>query len=175
MNAAPPKTIAEVNWAIARDPLHYIVAAWNWKTAVAGGLSRTAVFLLAVLRGGLSSAVASSGVELLLAIAMAGCMGAIAQAHRFTRPLWAAAAVVGVESLALSQLLEWSIHLARGTPHAFSGILASAVYSIAASAISIALMRRGLLLTSRKKRPSRGMTFLAGNVSSRIHARDITR
>ncbi|HLJ47820.1 MAG TPA: hypothetical protein VKU01_17510 [Bryobacteraceae bacterium] len=113
-----------------------------------GGAFRTFVFVSAILRGRSAGVALSSCLELGLAIAIAGVMGAFAQAYRLCRPTWAIALVLGIESMVLCQSLELAIHMAGGTQHAGRGILASALFSLAASASTVFFMKRGYLLTS---------------------------
>jgi hypothetical protein len=83
-------TVAGVSRAIVRRPDLYLLARWNWKSALLSAICRSALFFRATWSAGHAVALAASATEFALALAMAGFVGAFAQAYRGAHPRWLA-------------------------------------------------------------------------------------
>src|SRR5215472_12670117 len=78
--------VAAVSRAILSRPDFYLLARWNWKSALLSALIRSALFYRATLDSGHAAARSASFTEFILALALAGFTGAVAQAYRKARP-----------------------------------------------------------------------------------------
>lgn len=131
---------------LCADPVGLLVRRWNWKSALLSSLWRGLVFAVLAARGGWWAAGAAGGVEILLQAVAAGFSGAVTQAFHRVRPAWQGVGVAAVLILCIQHPLEFALHGVRGTPHWRSGILISMVFSVAAAAVNMGLMRRGYLM-----------------------------
>ena len=80
--------------------------------------------------------------------AAAGFSGAVAQAFHRVRPAWQGCGAAAALILCIQHPLELAVHRMRGTPHWRGGVLVSMVFSVAAAAVNIGLMRRGFLIVA---------------------------
>jgi hypothetical protein len=130
---------------LIRDPWK-LVRLWNWKAALLSIFLRGPIFLVASFRLGLGAAVSALGTEVVFCAATAGLYGAIVQMLRVAQPQWLTLVFLTVVLPAMFQVLEYSLHWTRGTPH----LRAAELVSIAVSGISAAfnwyVMRRNTLL-----------------------------
>lgn len=119
---------------------------WNWKSALLSLILRGPIFLVATFHRGWRSAVAALLTESIFCVLTAGFYGAIVQSLRDARPEWLTAVFLTVVMPAIFQVLEYWLHLSRGTPH----LIPAEIISVAVSAISALFnwyaMRRGTLL-----------------------------
>jgi hypothetical protein len=72
-------TMMGVTGAILARPDLYLLARWNWKSALLSAAVRASLFLR-------TASVEASLLEFCLALALAGFLGAFAQANRGVRP-----------------------------------------------------------------------------------------
>lgn len=133
---------AAVTRALLTRPDLYLLARWNWKSALLSAIVRSALFLG-------SASVQASAVEFCVALAMAGFLGAFAQAYRQVRPRWLAYLLASVMPLGLLHACEFAAHLITGAP--VRAIGASILYSVFASTATMFLMRRGIWLAGENQ------------------------
>jgi hypothetical protein len=145
--------------AILRRPDLYLLARWNWKSALLSAIIRSALFLR-------TASIHAFLVEFFLALALAGFLGAFAQAYRNVQPRWLAIVLASGIPLALLHLGEFAAGAPRRT-FAFS-----VLYSVIATAATVSLMKRGIWLSGEeqtslahdlKKLVSLHQTFLTKN------------
>jgi|SRR5271157_139314 len=137
---------------IAADPAGQLVRRWNWKSALLSSLWRGPVFAALAAHGGWRPVFAAGGAEILLQAAAAGFSGAVTQAFHRVRPAWQGCAAAAALTLCIQHPLELAVHRMRGTPHWRWGVLVSMVFSVAAAAVNMGLMRRGFLTVGEEAR-----------------------
>src|SRR5262245_23977209 len=84
------KTVAEVMGDLVRDPAHYLIARWNWKSAILSSLFRAGIFFFTNLVAGWDAALGAMLAELALRSLTSGFYGAVTEAFSGARPAWAA-------------------------------------------------------------------------------------
>jgi hypothetical protein len=146
-------TVGWVSREILARPRRYLVGRWNWKSALVSAIVRSAMFFRAVLGASPPAALSASVVEFVLAVALAGFGGALAQSYRRAQPRWLAISVASFVPPALWHGIEFAVHFLSGTPNLHVGIALSLVYSVVATLTTVTLMRNGLWL-SGDERPS---------------------
>src|SRR5262249_23043168 len=151
----PEPGVAAVSRAILMRPDFYLLARWNWKSALLSALIRSALFYRATLGFGNAAARSASVTEFMLALALAGFTGAVAQAYRNARPRRLALVIAAAMPPLLWHGFELAAHLWNGTPGIRRGIGLSIAYSVIASSLTIFLMRRGVWLAGEERTPLR--------------------
>ena len=133
---------AQVTRAILARPDFYLLARWNWKSALLSAVVRCSLFLR-------SSSIWAPLVEFSLALAIAGFLGAFAQAYRDARPRWLALLLASGFPLGVLHICEFAVHPRSGVP--VRNILFSILYSVVASAFTVVLMKRGIWLSGEEQ------------------------
>jgi hypothetical protein len=134
-------------WAdILRRPYEYLVRRWNWKSAVTSAILRGAIFFTANLSAGRAAAVGAMLTEFSYRILFSGGVGSITQALRKCEPAWAAALSASVVLPVISHLVEFTVHLLRGTPRIRTSVAASVAFTILSALFNLYVMRRGVLV-----------------------------
>jgi hypothetical protein len=152
-NPADP-TVEWVSREILLRPRRYLVGRWNWKSALVSAIVRSAMFFRAVLGAAPPAALSASLVEFVLAFALAGFGGALAQSYRRAQPRWLAISVASFVPPAVWHGSEFVVHFILGTPNLHVGMALSMLYSVVATLTTVTLMRHGLWL-SGDERPVR--------------------
>jgi hypothetical protein len=147
----PAYTVASATRAMALRPDFYLVARWNWKSALLGSIIRSTLFFRATLSAGHSAALSASATEFALAIALAGFTGAVAQAYRGARPQWLGSLMATALPPAIWHAAELAAHLLNGTPGIRRSVSLSVGYSVLASVVTLFLMRRGIWLAGDER------------------------
>jgi hypothetical protein len=145
------QTVAAVSRAIVLRPDLYLLARWNWKSALLSAVVRSALFFRMTLSAGHSVALSASGTEFALALALAGFVGAFAQAYRGAQPRWLALLMASAAPPAVWHACELAAHLLSGTPGIYRSVSLSIAYSGITSALTLFLMRRGVWLAGEER------------------------
>ena len=95
-------------------------------------------------------------VELLYRGVSAAFFGALTQAFRRAQPAWLAAIAALVLVPLASHSLEFTVHLARGTPKLIASMISSVVFTVLSTLFHLYAMRRGVLIVG-----SEGRSFAA--------------
>ncbi len=148
--------MSEVLRALIRNPVGLLIRRWNWKSALLSSLFRAAIFFVANLAAGWRAAFAAMSVELLYRGVSAGFFGALTQAFRRAQPAWLAAIAALVLVPLASHSLEFTVHLARGTPKLIASMISSVVFTVLSTLFHLYAMRRGVLIVG-----SEGRSFAA--------------
>ena len=144
-------TVGEVLWRFAEQPGKYLLARWNWKSAVLSSLLQSAIFFFTNLTGGLHAAFAAMTTELLFRGATSGFYGAVTEAFRDAEPPWAAA-LTAMLLLPLANVAgEFLVHCLRGTPNIAASIAASMLFTALATLFNLYAMRRDVLLVGSSR------------------------
>jgi hypothetical protein len=149
-------SVSEVLRALIRNPVGLLIRRWNWKSALLSSLFRAAIFFVANLAAGWRAAFAAMSVELLYRGVSAGFFGALTQAFRRAQPAWLAAIAALVLVPLASHSLEFTVHLARGTPKLIASMISSVVFTVLSTLFHLYAMRRGVLIVG-----SEGRSFAA--------------
>jgi hypothetical protein len=123
-----------------------LIVLWNWKSAVLSVLLRVPVFALAVSRRGVEVIAAVALTEAAVCAFNAGFYAAVVQIVRHRKPVWLTASLIAVGLPALGQLIEYTVHSYRGTPHRVIAVIISSVLSALSSLFNWYAMNRGTLL-----------------------------
>jgi hypothetical protein len=145
------QTVTAVSRAILLRPDLYLLARWNWKSALLSAIVRSALFFGATLRAGHSAAVSASAIEFALALTLAGFIGALAQAYRRAHPRWLAFLMAASLPPVLWHACELAAHLLNRTPRIYYGVSLSMAYSVLTSMLTLLLMRRGIWLAGEER------------------------
>jgi hypothetical protein len=145
------QSVAAVSRAILLRPDLYLLARWNWKSALLSAIIRSSLFFAATLRAGHEAALSASATEFALALTVAGFVGALAQAYRRAEPRWLAFLMAASLPPAVWHALELTAHLLNRTPRIYYGIGISMAYSAFTSMLMLVLMRRGILLAGDER------------------------
>jgi len=119
---------------------------WNWKSAVLSIILRVPVFAVAAARHGIEAIAVAAFTEGLVCGFNAGCYAAVVQVLRNRKPVWLTALIIGVALPTAGQILEYQVHLWRGTPHTFIAVVISSVLSALSSLFNWYAMKHGTLL-----------------------------
>jgi hypothetical protein len=124
------KPVAAV-WAdLLRRPDIYLVARWNWKSAMTSALIRGGIYFFSNLSSGFASATSAMLVEFSYRTLLSGAYGSVTQALRDGEPEWAATWSATAVLPLTGHLIEFTIHSLRGTPHLRRSLIASVTFSV---------------------------------------------
>lgn len=123
---------------------------WNWKSAVFSIMWRVPVFAVAAARHGIEAIALATFTEALVCAFNAGCYAAVVQVIRNRKPVWLTALVIVVCLPALGQVVEYQVHIWRGTPHTKAAVIVSTVLAGLSSLFNWYAMKRGTLLVGRE-------------------------
>jgi hypothetical protein len=155
MEQLAPVTVSEVIREWWSAPLRNTIRRWNWKAAVWSGIYRAPAFFGASLEAGLSRALVAGAAEFGFRMLVSGVCGALTQALRHARPRGAAALILLVGIPAVTQLLEWLMHVLLQTPNVKTAVWISLAMTVLSSSFNWYSMRQGVLLSGGE-----GGTFL---------------
>jgi hypothetical protein len=139
-------SVGEVLRRLGREPRKYLLARWNWKSAVLSSVFRAAIFFVANLTAGVSAAVAAMSTEFIFGGTVSGFYGALTEAFCDAEPAWAAAVSVLVLLPAANHVMEFVVHWLRGTRNLAPSITASVVFTALSTLFNLYAMRRGALV-----------------------------
>src|SRR5215831_4027475 len=122
---APSMTVPEALADLLLNPKRRLLRLWNWKAALLSACVRGAVFFCANISAGLGAAIGAMCLEAALYATVAGFFGAMIQAFRRARPVWAAAITVMVLLPVVDHTLEYTLHYANGTKKLAASMAAS--------------------------------------------------
>jgi hypothetical protein len=139
-------SVGEVLRRFVREPRRYLLARWNWKSAVLSSWFRAAIFFFVNLTAGLPAAIAAMSTELVFRGVTSGFYGAISEGFADAEPQWAAALCMMVLVPAVNHSLEFGVHWLRGTQRLMPSIVASVVFTALSTLFNLYAMRRGALI-----------------------------
>jgi hypothetical protein len=152
VEAFPGVSVGEVLLRFVREPQKYLLARWNWKSAVLSSLFRAAVFFLANLTAGWPAAIAAMNTELIYRGLTSGFYGALTEGFRDAEPPWAGALAAMVVLPLAGHSMEFVVHWLRGTRNLTPSITASVLFTAVSTLFNLYAMRRGALTVG----PGRG-------------------
>jgi hypothetical protein len=145
-------SVGEVLRRFVREPRKYLLARWNWKSAVLSSWFRAALFFFVNLTAGLPAAMAAMSTELIFRGITSGFYGALTEGYRDAEPPWAAAVSVVVLLPVANHGLEFVVHWLRGTRNLVPSIAASVVFTALSTLFNLYAMRRGALIVGAGRR-----------------------
>lgn len=131
---------------LVREPRKYLLARWNWKSAVLSSWFRAALFFFVNLTAGLSAAMAAMSTELVFRGITSGFYGALTEGFRDVEPPWAGAVSVLVLLPVANHAMEFVVHWLRGTRNLVPSITASVMFTALSTLFNLYAMRRGALI-----------------------------
>jgi hypothetical protein len=139
-------TVTQALRRFSRQPGKYLLARWNWKSALLSSLFRAAIFFAANLTAGLPGATSAMTTELLFRGITSGFYGALTEGFRDVEPPGAAALSVMVLLPLTNHSMEFLVHWMRGTPNLAPSIAASVFFTALSTLFNLYAMRRGVLI-----------------------------
>src|SRR5579859_1703302 len=109
-------SVFEIIRQILARPDEWLLRKWNWKSAIFSPGARAAIFFCVNLAAGWRAAVLAMLAELAYRGLTAGFYGALTQAFRKAKPVWAANLTVTLLLPLLQHSIEFGVHTLRGTP-----------------------------------------------------------
>ena len=149
--AAAP-TVGAVLRHLLRHPIRQLLRRWNWKAALLSACLRGTLFFVATLKAGPRAALSALLLEAAFYATVAGFYGALLEAFRLARPVWAATLTVMLLLPTLNHTLEFALHWLNGTPQLKTALLASILVSLCSACFNLFAMRRGVLLVGAERR-----------------------
>jgi hypothetical protein len=134
------------------NPAAHVLALWNWKSAILSVMLRVPVFAVAAARSGLEAVAGAVFTEAVVCGFNAGCYAAVVQAIRNRKPVWLTALLITVGLPAVGQVIEYQVHVWRGTPHRVIAVIISSVLSALSSLFNWYAMKHGTLLVGGEGR-----------------------
>jgi len=138
------------NSGFPSDSRARLIALWNWKSAILSVILRVPVFAVVAIRRGPDVVAAAALTEALVCGFNAGCYAAVVQAIRNRKPVWLTALLIGVGLPAVGQVIEYSVHTWRGTPHTVPAVIVSTILAALSSLFNWYAMKRGTLLVGNE-------------------------
>ena len=139
-------SVREVLRRLVREPRKYLLARWNWKSAVLSSWFRAAIFFCVNLAAGWPAATAAMSTELVFRGITSGFYGAISEGFADAEPEWAAAVCMMVAVPVVNHSLEFGVHWLRGTQRLIPSIAASVVFTAVSTLFNLYAMLRGALI-----------------------------
>jgi len=139
-------TVLDIFRQIVARPDEWLLRKWNWKSAIFSPGTRAIIFLVANLGAGWRAAVLAMLAELTYRCLTAGFYGALTQAFRKARPIWAANLTVMLFLPILQHSIEYCVHVLRGTPKLLPSMLASICFTAVTTLFNLYAMRQGALV-----------------------------
>ena len=139
-------SVGEVLRRLVREPRRYLLARWNWKSAVLSSWFRAAIFFFVNLTAGLPAAMAAMSTELVFRGITSGFYGALTEGFREVEPPWAGAVCMLVFLPVANHAMEFVVHWLRGTRNLAPSITASVVFTALSTLFNLYAMRRGALI-----------------------------
>ncbi len=139
-------TVAAVLRDLGRRPRHFLIARWNWKSALMSAVIRGVLFFAATLRSGFDAATAAFAIEFAFRAVTSGFFSSVTQAFRRATPDWAATLVVVAGLPLVAHVLEYLVHWLGGTERLGRAMVASVAFTVVSAAFTLYVMRRGALI-----------------------------
>jgi hypothetical protein len=142
-------SVGEVLLRFVREPGKYLVARWNWKSAVMSSLFRAGIFFFVNLTAGWRAALAAMGTELVYRGLTSGFYGALTEGFSDAEPAWVGALAAMVALPLAGHSLEFLVHWLRGTQKLVPSITASVIFTALSTLFNLYAMRRGALIVGK--------------------------
>lgn len=126
---------------------------WNWKSAILSALIRSFVYLLATRKHGFHTGLHAVLAEVFYVAFTAGIYSALQQGALDLQPKWLSNSLIVVGVPVLSQSVEYTIHLAAGTPNLRVATISIMIFGFISALFHLHVMRNGALLVGNKSRP----------------------
>jgi hypothetical protein len=139
-------SVGEVLRRFVREPGKYLLARWNWKSAVLSSLFRATIFFFANLAAGLPAAMSATSTEFIFGSIVSGFYGALIEGFRDAEPPWAAALAAMVALPLAGHSMELAVHWLRGTWNLLPSMTASVAFTALSTLFNLYAMRRGALI-----------------------------
>lgn len=138
--------VSAVLLAIFTRPHHYLIAQWNWKSALTSAIIRGLLFFATNVSAGFQAATWALVLQFAYRAATSGFWGAFTQALRHAEPRWLAGFTVGVGLTTFAHLLEFLVHWAGGTAELKRSIIVSVCFTVISNLFNLYVMQRNALV-----------------------------
>jgi hypothetical protein len=142
-------TADKVLICLLRHPYRHVIRRWNWKSACLSAFLRGILILLVNRSSGGAGAIGAMFAEICYRALTSGFYSSIVQSFRYVQPVWTATLVSMVLLPMISDTVEFTVHILRGTPRIGATITASAIFTVAATLIELFAMRHGILIVGQ--------------------------
>jgi len=149
-HTSSPASLASALREVARQPVHTLLEAWNWKAAATSAMVRGSIFLATNLHAGPVSAIRALLVEGVFATFASGTLGAVTQRVRKAHPLWATMLFIWAALPVVMIAAEYAVHRLAGTTNMRAGLIASFACAAVASGFTWYAMHRGVMLAGEQ-------------------------
>jgi hypothetical protein len=139
-------SVGQVLLRFVREPGKYLLARWNWKSALLSALFRAGIFFFANLAAGLPAAMAAMSTELIFRGITSGFYGALTEGFSDAEPAWAAGLAAMVVLPLTGHSMELAVHWLRGTRNLAPSLTASVVFTALSTLFNLYAMKRGALI-----------------------------
>jgi hypothetical protein len=145
------ETVRNTLRRLIRHPVYFLLCRWNWKSAVLSCLIRGSLFFAANLSSGFQAAIWAMVLEISFLAVTAEFYGALVQAFRRAKPVWAATLTVMLLLPVINHLMEFFVHSTGGTKRLSLSMMASISLSAFSACFNLFTMRRGVLIVGNHK------------------------
>jgi len=142
-------SVGEVLLRFVREPGKYLIARWNWKSAVLSSLLRALIFFFVNLTAGWRAGLAAMGTELVYRGITSGFYGALTEGFSDAEPAWAGSLAAMLALPLTGHSLELLVHWLRGTQKLVPSITASVIFTAFSTLFNVYAMRRGALIVGK--------------------------
>jgi len=150
---SPRTTVGQALLEVLRNPFHYFIHRWNWKSALFAAINRGTIFFIATMKRGRLEMSVAVLVEILFSCATAGIYAAFTQAMRFARPEWLGACVVALVIPAALYGVDYFAHVWTGMHHVRPAVTFATGLSVVSTLFNLFIMRRGAMVVGEGSQP----------------------
>jgi len=129
-----------------RHPGYYLLAHWNWKSAITSAIIRGLLFFFTNLSAGFSAASWALLLQFAYRATTSGFWGAITQALRLAQPRWVAALTVSLGLTALVHAVEFLVAWLGDTAELRRSIVVSLCFTVVSNLFNLYVMQRNALV-----------------------------
>jgi hypothetical protein len=147
---APAPTVPAVLLAIFRNPRHYLIAHWNWKSALTSAIIRGLLFFFTNFSAGVAAASWALLLQFGYRAATSGFWGSFTQALRKAEPRWLAGLTVGVGLTAVAHIFEFLVAWLGGTAELRRSIIVSVCFTVISNLFNLYVMQRNALVVGKQ-------------------------
>jgi len=133
--------------SLRRQIFNRIRSSWNWKCALLSATDRSIVYLIAMARTGSTGKLGIILIEIAYVTLTAGLYAGLQQQALRLRSRLLGNLTVALIVPGLSQIFDWLVHLASGSPIPPRALVSVWVFTLLSAAFHLHIMRRGTFIT----------------------------
>lgn len=147
---APAPTVPAALLGMMRNPRHYLIAHWNWKSALTSAIIRGLLFFLTNFSAGIAAATWALLLQFGYRAATSGFLGSFTQALRRAEPRWVASLTVGVGLTAVVHVFEFLVAWLGGTAELRRSIIVSICFTVISNLFNLYVMQRNAMVVGKQ-------------------------